>query len=365
MQYVGGTIITTLADIREKVAGNIRLNRDEGLALLACDDVKAVGEMANIVRQRKHGDRTYYVVNVHINYTNVCVNRCRFCAFSRDEGEDGAYTMSVEEVVHRARRVREIGATEIHIVGGLNPALPYDYYLEMMRRLSTDFPGVHLQAFTAVEIDFISRISGRSVEDVLGDLRDAGLGSLPGGGAEIFSPRVRKSLCPKKIPGEIWLEVMRTAHDMGIRSNATMLYGHVERDDEIIDHLLRLRELQDETGGFMSFIPLAFHPENTVMVDLRRTSAVRDLKMLSVGRLMLDNFEHVKAFWVMLGTKLAQVSQAFGVNDLDGTVVEEKITHSAGAKTPQYLTVSELRRMIEEAGRIPVERDTLYREVYR
>jgi len=351
--------MTNLTDIAEKVESGARLNREDGLALFASPDILEVGRLANIVRERKNADRAYYIINRHINYSNICVNRCRFCAFSRNRGEAGAYEMAMSEILSRTDEAARIGASEIHIVGGLHPALPFEFYASMLREIRARHPKIHLQAFTAVEIAHIAKIAGITVEEALIALREAGLGSLPGGGAEVFSPRVRKELCKDKLSGEDWLAVMRTAHRLGIRSNATMLYGHVETAEEKVEHMLRLRELQDETGGFMSFIPLAFHPKNT---DIARpgTTGVEDLKHLAVGRLILDNFDHVKAFWIMLGLKMAQVSLSFGVDDIDGTVVEEKITHMAGAQTPEGVTVAELERLIHEAGRTPVERDTLY-----
>ncbi|MDO8137212.1 MAG: aminofutalosine synthase MqnE [Candidatus Brocadiales bacterium] len=354
-----------LLDILEKVEQGERLSREDGLALYRSKDLLLIGHMANIVRQRRNGDKTFYVVNRHINYTNVCKNRCKFCAFSRDEGEKGAYAMDIGQVLQEAEGVVKQGATEIHIVGGLHPKLGFDYYLEMLARLHERFPEVHLQAFTAVEIAHIAERAGLSLRETLRELRDAGLGSIPGGGAEVFSIRVRTELCAEKLSGEDWLEVMRQAHKIGLKSNATMLYGHVETSAERIDHLLKLRSLQDETGGFMSFIPLAFHSDNTFLKGHPRTTALLDLKTLSISRLMLDNFPHIKAFWVMLGVKLAQVSLDFGVDDIDGTVVQEKITHSAGADTPEELSVEEIVRLIEETGHRPVERDTLYREIVR
>ncbi|RJP14877.1 MAG: aminofutalosine synthase MqnE [Candidatus Abyssobacteria bacterium SURF_5] len=354
------------ADLYRKVQSGQRLSREDGLRLYRSSDIIAIGHLANVVRERKNGDAAYYVVNVHINYSNVCKNKCRFCAFSRGSSHDeGAYEMTVEEVLERAKRVKLVGATELHIVGGAHPDWLFSRYLQMIGKLHNAFPDVHLQAFTAVEVAHIAEVAKLSVRETLVELKKAGLGSLPGGGAEIFSPRVRSLVCPEKLSGERWLEVMREAHRLGIRSNATMLYGHVETDEERIDHMLKLRELQDETGGFMSFIPLAFHPANTQLSEQPGTTGMTDLKSLAIGRLMLDNFDHIKAFWIMLGIKLAQVSLWFGVDDIDGTVVEERITHSAGAETPQALTVQELRRLILEAGRVPVERDTLYRYVER
>jgi len=355
-----------LADIYEKVREGRRLTPEDGLRLYRSDDILGIGHMANIVRERKNGDFAYYIVNLHINYSNICKNECRFCAFSRREkSQQGAYEMTIDEIMERADLVRQSRATEIHIVGGAHPTWPFSRYVEMMSRLRDAYPGVHLQAFTAVEIAHIAEIAGLGVNETLQRLKDAGLGSLPGGGAEVFSPRVRALVCPEKLPGDKWLEVMREAHKLGIRSNATMLYGHVETDEERIDHMVRLRGLQDETGEFMSFIPLAFHPANTDLSDMASTTGLTDLKTLAIGRLMLDNFDHIKAFWIMLGIKLAQVSLRFGVDDIDGTVVEERITHAAGAETPQALTVSELERLIVEAGRVPVERDTLYNRVER
>ncbi|MBN2583933.1 MAG: aminofutalosine synthase MqnE, partial [Planctomycetes bacterium] len=333
-------------------------------------DLLTVGRLASLCRERHNGRTTWYIVNRHINYSNVCENRCKFCAFHRTPSADGAYTMTLDEVVEEACKSRAAGATELHIVGGLHPDLPLGYYIEMLSRLHEMLPAVHLQAFTAVEIAHLADTAGLTERETLMMLKRAGLGSLPGGGAEVFAPRVREALCPRKIPAERWLEVMATAHDLGIPSNATMLYGHIERPEELVDHMLRLRDLQDRTGGFMTFIPLAFHPQNTELAasaDLRRrgTTAYDDLRALAVGRLMLDNVPHVKAFWIMLGLHLAQLSQHFGVDDIDGTVVQEKITHAAGAATPQALTVDEIRTMIVEAGYEPQERNTVYRRVIR
>ena len=322
--------------------------------------------MADLARRRLVGDDVFFINNRHINHTNVCGNRCKFCAFSADEGAEDAYTMTLDEVLDRARESLADGITELHIVGGEHPSLPYDYYLEMIRALHELDPDVHLQAFHRQRDRFLRQADRqRSEEEVLLELKEAGLGSMPGGGAEIFSERVRGIVCDKKISGEKWLEVMRTAHGVGIKSNATMLYGHVETLEERIDHLVRLRELQDETGGFGSFIPLAFHPANTELDKLPGTSGIEDLKMLAVSRLMLDNFRNIKAFWIMIGIKLAQISLHFGVNDIDGTVVEEKITHAAGAETEEAIAKDELIRLIRDAGRVPVERDTLYNVIRR
>lgn len=360
---------TDIGDIVEKAEQGTRLSFEDGVRLFKSDALLSVGWAADIVRRRLNGDRTWYIVNRHINYTNMCKNRCRFCAFSKSEGEPGAYTLSIREIVRKAEDARrDVDFTELHLVGGLHPDLALDYYLEMLSELSSRMPSVHLQAFTAVEIHHFAQMSGLSVRDTLVRLRDAGLGSLPGGGAEVFSSRIRTELCPEKLSPDGWLDVMRTAHELGIRSNATMLYGHIETPEEKADHLIRLRELQDETGGFMAFIPLSYHSEGTDLGSpngRKRSSGMDDLRTIAVSRLMLDNFPHIKSFWIMLGLKLAQVSLHFGADDFDGTVVEEKITHSAGALTPEGLTVSEIERLIRETGTVPVERDTLYNEVRR
>ena len=356
---------TDVADVFDKVLTGERLTPADGLRLLACNDLAALGAMANVVRERLNGDRTYYVINRHINYSNICVNACRFCAFSRKRGDAGAYEMGLDEIFRTAQESLVEPVTEFHIVGGLHPTLPFSFYEDMLRGLKAIAPAVHLQAFTAVEIAHIAELGGLSVREALERLREAGLGSIPGGGAEVFSPELRRTLCPTKLPGDDWLDVMRTAHELGLRSNATMLYGHVEKPEHVIEHLDRLRALQDETGGFMAFIPLMFHVEHTRLGELRPATGRRDLQVMAVSRVYLDNFPHLKAFWIMLGVKLAQVSLGFGADDLDGTVVEERITHAAGARTPQALSVEELRALIEEAGRTPVERTTLYEVVER
>jgi len=353
----------TLLPIHEKVLKGQRLGAEEGLALFKSKDLLGVGFLANIVRERLHGRRAYYIYNQHLNYSNICVNGCKFCAFGRKAGEDGAYQMTLEEIFAKIEARLHEPITEIHIVGGCHPDLPFSFYLEMLKGIKALRPEVHLQAFTAVEIAHLAELNGTSVPDTLKALRDAGLGSLPGGGAEVFSPRVRQDLCPQKLSPEGWLSVAQTAHRLGMNTNATMLYGHMESLEERVDHLLQLRAAQDETGGFLSFIPLAFHPQNTALDHLQGPSAFDDLKTLAVSRLLLDNFPHIKAFWVMLGPKMAQLSLCFGVDDVDGTVMEERITHMAGAQTPQGLTRSQLRALIQEAGCEPVERDTLYREV--
>ncbi len=352
-----------LLDIVDKVERQERLTKEDGIRLMESGELLTIGYMADLVRRRKNGDYAYFIVNRHINHTNVCANLCKLCAFGKKAEDPEAYTMSLDEIEKKAAECKGQKISEVHIVGGLNPDLKLDYFEEMLRRVRQALPGVVIQAFTAVEIDYFARTENLTVEEVLRRLMDAGLDSLPGGGAEIFSRRVRERICDKKISGDRWLEVHETAHRLGMRTNATMLYGHIETVEERIDHLIRLRELQDKTGGFLAFIPLAFHPKNTGLEGkgLGRTTGYEDLKVLAVARLMLDNFDHIKAFWIMIGPKLAQVSLAFGVDDIDGTVVEERITHAAGADTGQSLTKHELVKMIKAAGRIPAERDTLYK----
>jgi aminodeoxyfutalosine synthase len=359
------TEASRLQAIREKVEAGRRLSFEDGVALEESNDLFALGEMANLVRERYNGNFGYYNVNTHINPTNVCVYKCDFCAFRADLDDPRAYVMDRDQIVARAGQAHERGATELHIVGGLHHKLPFDYYVDVVRWIHDAYPEIHIKAYTGVEIEFFAKIARLSIEEVLRRLVDAGLGSLPGGGAEIFHPEVREAICGAKASTETWLEVHRTAHRLGLHSNATMLYGHIEKARHRIDHLIRLRDLQDETGGFQTFIPLAFHPDNSRMDDIPKPSGVMDLKTMAVSRLMLDNFPHIKAYWVMLGIKTAQIALAFGADDIDGTVVHEKIYHEAGAETPQEVTVDEIRRLITEAGRIPVERDTLYHRVER
>ncbi|MBI4466105.1 MAG: aminofutalosine synthase MqnE [Acidobacteria bacterium] len=354
-----------LEPVAEKVQAGERLSFEDGVALYHSNDLLALGWLANHVREQKHGNLCYYNINRHINPTNTCVAHCRLCAFGRDANAPGAYTMALEEVLRTAATGYDEAVTEFHIVGGLHPDLPFEYYLDLLRGLKERFPHVHLKAFTMVEIHYLSRISKLPVRDVLLKLKEAGLGSLPGGGAEIFHPRVRKVICDHKTSGQMWLQVARNAHELGLHSNATMLYGHIETAEERVDHLLQLRALQDETRGFVCFIPLAFHPDNTALSHLPKTTGFLDLKNIAISRLLLDNFPHIKAYWIMLTPPIAQVGLRFGADDIDGTVIEEKIYHDAGAKTAQALRRSELLRLIHEAGRDPVERDTLYRPVTR
>jgi aminodeoxyfutalosine synthase len=359
------TYDSRLESIAAKVMAGDRLDFADGLTLYQSSDLLAVGWLANYVREKLHGDVTYFNVNRHINYTNVCVSNCRLCAFGRKKGDPAGYTMTLEEAWKTAGEGYSEAVTEFHIVGGLQPELPFQYYLDLVSGLKERFPKVHIKAFTMVEINFLARIAKLSVEETLRQLREAGVDSMPGGGAEIFAERVRTVICDHKIDGTEWINTARLAHQMGFKSNATMLYGHVENDEDRVDHLLKLRALQDETGGFQAFIGLAFHPENTALDHLPVTTGICDIRQIAVSRLLLDNFPHIKAYWQMLTPKIAQIALRFGANDMDGTVVEEKIYHDAGATTPQGMTRKELCRLITEAGRTPVERDTLYRPVER
>ncbi|MGI8989204.1 MAG: aminofutalosine synthase MqnE [Bryobacteraceae bacterium] len=354
-----------LKSIRDKVAAGIRLSSDDGLTLYRTADILAVGYLANVVRERLHGDRTYFNVNRHINPTDVCVASCRLCAFGKKAKDPNSYTMSLDQVWETAGVGWSEAVTEFHIVGGLHPELGLDWFCEMLRGLKERFPEVHLKAFTMVEIGYLAKRAKVSIRQTLERLRDAGMDSMPGGGAEIFSERVRRVICDHKLTGDEWLETARTAHRLGLRSNCTMLYGHIENDEDRVDHLLKLRELQDDTGGFVTFIPLAFHPDNTALKHIPRTTGFLDLKNIAVARLMLDNIPHIKAYWIMMTPKIAQIALRFGADDIDGTVVEEKIYHNAGATTSQSLRRGELLQLIRKAGREPMERDTLYRPVTR
>ncbi len=357
-----------LQPIADKVLAGERLTFDDGMALYNSNDLLALGWLADHVREKLHGKRTYFNVNRHINPTNVCVASCRLCAFGRKPDAPGAYSMALEEAFRIAGEGWTEAVTEFHIVGGLHPDLPFGYYVDLVCGLKERFPAVHLKAFTAVEIAYYAHISKLPIREVLERLKEAGLGSLPGGGAEIFAPHVRRVVCDHKIGAHTWLKVHRTAHELGLYSNATMLYGHIESAEDRADHLLKLRKLQDETRGFQTFIPLAFHPANTELGKLvphRQTSGFMDLKNVAVARLLLDNFPHIKAYWIMMTPRVAQVALRFGADDLDGTVVEEKIYHDAGATTPQTMTRQQIIRLIREAGLEPFERDTLYRPVTR
>ena len=354
-----------LQPIAEKVRAGERLSFDDGLVLYRSADILAVGWLANFVREKLHGNTAYFNVNRHINPTNVCVAACRLCAFGRKKDASGAYTTALEQAWQTAASGYSEAVTEFHIVGGLHPDLPLEYFLDLVQGLKERFPQVHIKAFTMVEVAFFARRAKLSIRETLVRLRDAGVDSLPGGGAEIFADRVRHIICDHKIDGDEWLDTARTAHQLGLKSNATMLYGHIENEEDRVDHLLRLRGVQDETHGFQTFIPLAFHPDNTPLEHLPRTTGLTDIKQIAVSRLLLDNFPHIKAYWQMMTPKIAQIALRFGADDIDGTVIEEKIYHDAGATTPQGMRRRDLERLIREAGRVPFERDTMYRTVTR
>src|SRR5487761_1572559 len=354
-----------LKPIVEKVRAGARLTREDGIALYRSSDILAVGYMANLVRERKHGNVVYFNVNRHINPTDVCVAQCKLCAFGKRAKDPKAYTWSLEEVWHRAGEGWTEAATEFHIVGGLHPELTLDWYCEMLRGLKERYPQVHLKAFTMVEIGFLANRAKIGIQETLTRLRDAGMDSMPGGGAEIFNERVRRIICDHKLTGDQWIEVARAAHKLGVHSNCTMLYGHIETEEDRVDHLVKLRALQDDTKGFVTFIPLAFHPDNTALEHISTTTGFDDIREIAVSRLMLDNIPHIKAYWVMMTPRIAQIAQRFGADDLDGTVIEEMNYPAAGATTSQGLRRGDLLRLIREAGREPVERDTLYRPVER
>ncbi len=350
-----------LADISDKLRHGERLTAADGVRLFDCPDLHAVGALANRVREARHGRRTYYNVNLRIEATNVCAASCLFCSFARlRPGDPGAYTMSLEQVFDKVRARAGQPLTEVHIVNGLHPDLPFDYYLDLLRGLKAIRPGLHLKCFTAVEIAFFADLYGMTDEQVLRALMAAGLDSLPGGGAEIFAPRARRKISPDKADAERYLSVHRLAHGLGLRTNVTMLYGHIETMEERVDHLLRVRALQDETGGFQAFIPLAFHPEHNQMRKLPAPAATDTLRVHAVARLLLDNVPHVKAFWIAAGVDVAQIALWYGADDLDGTVQEERIYHMAGSRTPEALSSAAIRRLIRAAGRDPVERDTFH-----
>ncbi|HVM17613.1 MAG TPA: aminofutalosine synthase MqnE [Gaiellaceae bacterium] len=361
--------ISSLESIREKVEANERLDFEDGLALLESDDLLALGELADFARRVRGGDdRVYFVQNLYLNQTNVCRVKCKFCAFAATQKQEHAYTTTADELVEDALRQRELtGFTEIHMVNGENPHVGFEFYVDTIRKLHEAMPDVHLKCYTASEIHHMTKLSGLSHEEVLRELQAAGLGSLPGGGAEVFADRVRKLIAPGKEHPDYWFLTHDTAHRLGIPTHCTMLYGHVETYEERVDHLLRLREQQDRTGGFLAFIPLAFHPENTVFErrGWRHTTGADDLKMLAVSRLLLDNIAHVKAYWIMMGMPLAAIALHFGANDVQGTVVREQIFHAAGARTETEQKIEQLVRFVREAGRIPVQRDTLYNELRR
>ena len=353
-----------LDDICEKVLSGERLNMEEGLTLFTTPHVHVVGALANWVREKRHGDITYFNRNLHINATNVCEADCIFCSFSRlKTGDAAAYTMTMQQAVGRIAALKQTFVSEVHIVNGLNPDLPFSYYTDLLKAIKSERPDLHIKGFTAVEIHYYAEKYQMTYAEVLLQLREAGLDSLPGGGAEIFHPRARRKLCRDKVDGEGWIEIHRTAHRLGFRTNSTMLFGSIEKLEERVDHLLQLRSLQDETGGFQTFIPLKYHNSNNRLQRLGETSSMDCLRTIAAARLLLDNFDHIKAYWPMLGVETAQLSLSWGADDLDGTVREERIYHMAGAKTPQMLGRRQLIQLIERAGRLPVERDTLYRIV--
>jgi len=353
-------VIKGLEKVYSKIIKEQRLNREDGLELLQTTNILGLGYLANERRRAMTGDQVFYNNNAHINYSNVCKVRCGLCAFAKDSGEKGSYTMSIEEVVNKAVQFADQGVTEIHIVGGIHPDLPFSYYLDMIRKIKQRAPQVSLKAFTAAEYDYFAQIENVPVIEILKTLKHAGLSFITGGGAENFSPRVREIICPGKLSGDRWLEIHRLAHQLGIPTNANVLYGIIETDEELIDHLLALRALQDETKGFMALIPTAFHPKNTKFENLPQASAIRTLKVIAVARLILDNFRYIKAYWVSSSPQVAQMALSFGANDLDGVVREEKIYHTAGATSPQMQTEQQLIRMIHELGLEAVERDTYY-----
>ncbi len=345
-------------DIGSKRSSNVkRLSAEEALNLYK-DDIFTLGRLANNVSETKNGRYVFFIRNIHINPTNICTNRCKFCAFSRSKGEAGAFELTIDEILNKINNYlhRDIKFTEVHIVGGLHPDWRFEYYVDIISSIKRAFPSLTLKAFTATEIDHFSRISGLSVERVLEILKEKGLDIMPGGGAEIFDEKIRASLCPEKVSSSRWLQIMEIAHRMGIKTNATMLYGHIEKPEHRIDHLLRLRDLQDRTGGFQAFIPLPYQTRDIA----GNSSAIDDLKTIAISRLVLDNFDHIKAYWVMLGERLAQIALLWGADDLEGTVMEEKISHSAGGTTPQGLRVEELIDLIKKTGKIPAERDSFY-----
>ncbi len=361
--------IMSIKRIEKKVLAGKRLSSEDAIALFESEDIFSIGRLAAYAAHKHNGNNAYFIQNHHVNPTNICVNRCKFCAFSRSKGDKGAYELDIKTIIRKLRskatshKGNALKFAEVHIVGGMHPDWPFEHYLNIIREVKKNFPVMHIKAFTAVEIDYFSKISNMSVNQTLLALKEAGLETMPGGGAEIFSPGVRKKICPEKITGRRWLQIMESAHKAGIRTNATMLYGHLEGVKHRVDHMLRLRDLQDRTGGFQAFIPLAFHPVNTEIKGAKYTSGIDDLKTIAISRLFLDNFAHIKAYWVMLGEKIAQLALMFGADDLDGTIVEEKITRSAGALSGGSLTRDDLINLIEKAGKVPVERDSFYNKI--
>ncbi len=352
-----------LSSIYEKVMEGERLSYEDGVTLYKSNNLAAIGALANMVRERKNGNTAYYVRNMHINYTNVCNKFCTFCAFQRTPIQEGAYTWDLKQIEEKVKEFMHVPISEIHMVAGINTKLPYEYYPDLLRTVKRLRPEVTIKAFTMIEIYHIAKISKKPFDETIAELKEAGLDALPGGGAEILTDRVHKEIFPNKQGPDEWLAMAKRLHELGLRSNATMLYGHIETLEERVEHLIKLRELQDETGGFLAFIPLAFHPENTGLAHLPSTTGFDDLKNIAVSRLLFDNIDHIKSFWIMITPRVAQLSLSFGADDMDGTILEEKITHDAGARTPQSLTQKEMVRLIKEAGRDPFERNALYQPV--
>lgn len=349
-------------DLKKKLAGGGRLDDREALELFKSDDLFSIGELANYLCEKKNKNLKYFSRNMHINPGNICINRCKFCAFSKSAGEEGAYSYTIEEMVQKAK-LMDGKISELHIVGGLNPEMDLTFYSNLFSSIKQAVPTVSIKALTAVEIDYLSASSGTTVKQVLKVLKSAGLDTMPGGGAEIFKSGVRSRLCPEKIGAKRWLQIMETAHKAGIKTNATMLFGHLETYSDRVDHMRRLRTLQDKTGGFLAFIPLPFHAKNTDITESHPVSGIDILKTIAISRIYLDNFDHIKAYWIMTGEKLAQTALLFGADDLDGTVIEEKITHAAGGKTKESMSVEEIAELIKKAGKKPVERDSFYRKL--
>ncbi len=354
-----------LEDIATKVFNNERLSKEDGITLFESSDVLSIGYLANFARlnrlqNNEEKDYVYWINNHHLNLTNICEGNCKFCAYKKEKDENGAFLFSIDQAIEHLGKNINKDASEIHIVSALNPKCDLEYYVKLLKACKKELPNIHIQAFTAVEIDYIAKVSALSIKETILELKKAGLGSLPGGGAEIFSSKVREQVCPEKISGQKWLEIMETAHNLGLKSNVTMLTGINESNEDKIDHMLQARALQDKTGGFMSFIPLFCHYENTKLDFKKNHTGVDIIKTYAISRLMIDNIKHLKAFWIQVGVPISQLTTAFGVDDIDGTVVEEKITHFAGAKTSQAMSKNELIKLIKNAGKIPVERDTLY-----
>ncbi len=353
-----------LKPVYSKVLNRTRLSKEDGISLYESFDLTGIGMLADIVRREKNSNKAYYIYNQHLNYTNICKNRCLFCAYAKDKGDKGSYSFSMHDIEKSLLERIDEPVNELHVVGGLNRELGFDYYTDLLKTIKRIRPGAHIKAFTCVEIDYLSKISNLGISGTIERLKDAGLDMMPGGGAEVLSRRIHKKLFNKKIDGKRWLEIVEQVHRAGIKTNATMLYGHIETIEERVDHLIALRGVQEKTGGFSAFIPLAFHSENTRLSELPPTTAMDDLKNIAIARLMLDNFDHIKAYWVMIGEKLAQVALSYGADDLDGTIIEEKITHTAGAKSAKGLTRAQMESMISRAGFIPVERDSFYNAIH-